>query len=105
MKLIIAGTRDMDLSQIELFPSLDMCNLIIVSGESGNVDLEAKRFAKEYGLRYKGFMADWKKYLRAAGPIRNGEMADYVDELLLIWNGCSRGSKSMKKEMMKQENL
>lgn len=47
------------------------------------------------------FPADWKKHGKAAGPIRNREMAEYADALLLIWNGESRGSANMKKEMKK----
>ena len=47
------------------------------------------------------FDADWKKYGKAAGPIRNRQMAQFGDELLLIWDGSSRGSQNMKKEMSK----
>ena len=49
----------------------------------------------------KTFLPDWKTKGRAAGPIRNKEMAIYADILLLIWDGKSRGSKSMKDEMLK----
>lgn len=47
------------------------------------------------------FQADWNKHGKAAGPIRNKEMANYGDALLLIWDGESRGSKNMKEEMLK----
>lgn len=50
----------------------------------------------------KKFRADWNKYGRSAGPRRNQEMAKYADELLLIWDGRSRGSKNMKEEMESQ---
>ena len=47
------------------------------------------------------FPADWNRHGRAAGPIRNRQMAEYADELLLIWDGKSRGSRNMKEEMEK----
>lgn len=48
------------------------------------------------------FQADWKAYGKSAGMIRNRAMADYADELLLVWDGKSAGSKNMKEEMMKR---
>lgn len=47
------------------------------------------------------FHADWEKHGKAAGPIRNKQMAEYGDALLLIWDGESKGSKNMKQEMLK----
>ena len=47
------------------------------------------------------FLADWDSHGKAAGPIRNRQMAEYADELLLIWDGKSRGSASMRNEMLK----
>jgi len=47
------------------------------------------------------FPADWDTHGRAAGPIRNKQMAEYGDALLLIWDGESRGSANMKSNMKK----
>lgn len=49
----------------------------------------------------KEFPADWDKFGKGAGPIRNKQMADYADALLLIWDGESRGSANMKSQMEK----
>lgn len=49
----------------------------------------------------KKFYPDWGKHGKAAGPIRNKQMAEYADALLLIWDGESKGSKNMKEEMLK----
>ena len=48
------------------------------------------------------FKADWNKYGKFAGPKRNSQMAAYGDALFLIWDGKSRGSLSMKNEMLKR---
>ena len=39
--------------------------------------------------------ADWNRLGRAAGPIRNEEMAEVSDALIAFWDGKSRGTKSM----------
>ncbi len=47
------------------------------------------------------FPADWDTNGRSAGPIRNKQMAEYGDALLLIWDGKSAGSRNMKETMEK----
>lgn len=47
------------------------------------------------------FWADWKTYDRAAGPIRNKEMAEFGDFLLAFWDGKSTGTKNMIDNMKK----
>jgi len=46
---------------------------------------------------------DWEKHGKAAGPMRNREMAEFVrgtdrPSLVAFWNGVSRGTQSMLKE-------
>lgn len=71
----------------------------VVSGCASGVDQCGEKFAKSYHIPIKKFPAEWGKYGPSAGPIRNKQMAQYGDALLLIWDGQSRGSASMKKEM------
>lgn len=105
MKLIIAGSRYLDeelvYSKIVMWRMNNIPHLEIVSGGCKGVDHAGEYYADFYDLPIKRFPADWKKHGRAAGPIRNKQMADYADALLLIWDGISRGSLSMKKEMEK----
>ena len=116
IKLIIAGSRTIDLSINQMrdifdifFPVLNLNETFeIVSGGASGVDKTAKEFVKDcnnndfYWIsKYTEFLADWETHGKAAGPIRNKKMAEYADRLLLIWDGESRGSKSMKNEMTK----
>jgi hypothetical protein len=93
MKLIIAGGRDFDnYEQLKLvMKKLKLKkhdNLEIVSGLARGADtLGNKPIAK--------FPAAWNKHGRAAGYIRNGEMAEYATHLLAFWDGKSRGTKHM----------
>lgn len=109
MKLIIAGGRDIDeeIAYGEIVSLRAQNHVIchadeIVSGKCPTgADLAGEEYAEFYDIPVKAFPADWKKHGRAAGPIRNREMAEYADALLLLWDGKSRGSASMKKEMQR----
>ena len=45
--------------------------IIILSGHCSGVDLMGERYAMENGFQIELFLPEWKKYGRAAGPIRN----------------------------------
>lgn len=60
-----------------------------------NVDVLGAQLAIVEGIPVKYFPADWDKYGKPAGPIRNEAMAKCADALILVWDGQSRGSKSM----------
>ena len=71
----------------------------IVSGHAKGADSLGERYAEENGITCTVFPADWKKYGRAAGPIRNKLMLEYAMEqeasLIAFWNGESEGTKNM----------
>ena len=50
--------------------------LLIIEGEQRGVDLLAREWAEEKGLEVKGFPADWDKYQKRAGFIRNAQMLE-----------------------------
>lgn len=105
MRLIIAGGRSIIVSTSML---IDLCNHYkldasiieeIVSGNARGIDSCGENLAKEQDIPLKLFKANWKKFGKRAGMLRNGEMARYADALLLIWDGQSSGSGGMKKLM------
>lgn len=74
----------------------------IISGGAKGADTLAIKFAKEYNLNYKVMNADWNKYGKRAGIIRNAEMLTYaisnpndIAILISFWNGTSKGTKHM----------
>lgn len=72
----------------------------IISGGAKGVDESGEEYAKEYERNLEVFLADWNKFGKGAGHIRNKQMAEEADALLLIWDGESKGSANMKKEML-----
>lgn len=106
-RLIIAGSRTIDestaLKELDKFwkSNIEAVSLVneVVSGTCSGADIAGEKHARKFNIVIKRFSADWSKYGLSAGPIRNKQMAEYADMLLLIWDGKSRGSLSMKNEM------
>ena len=97
MKTIIAGGRDITDYSLVLI-AVKRANFDItevVSGGATGVDTLALKFAVDAELPNKVFKADWGKYQHAAGPIRNRQMAEYADALIVIWDGRSKGTENM----------
>lgn len=53
----------------------------IVSGHCAGADQLGEQYARECGYPCKVFPANWEKYGRSAGPIRNSEMIKYASEV------------------------
>ena len=111
MKLIIAGGRDLNVSHHFIedaynyhFPVKEYLDYPkeIVSGKSGGIDTCGEEWANVISVKVIPFPY-LSEYGKAGGPIRNRKMAKYADALLLIWDGKSKGSAAMKKEMEKLE--
>lgn len=102
MKVIVAGSRDFKdyallkefLDKLVIFRS-DFAE--IVSGTASGADKLGERYAQEHNLAIKRFPADWEKYGKAAGHIRNRQMAKYADACVVFWDGQSKGSANMAK--------
>jgi hypothetical protein len=48
------------------------------------------------------YPADWDKHGKAAGPIRNEEMANNADMCVVFWDAKSKGSAHMIKVALKK---
>src|SRR5690606_6698690 len=73
----------------------DLHEVEIVSGGARGADLLGEAYAKEHNYPLKKFPAKWGVHGKAAGPIRNQEMAEYSNALIAFWDEKSKGTKSM----------
>ena len=64
----------------------------IISGGARGADTIAKKYAREFGLKYIEFPADWNKYGKKAGFLRNVDIVRNSDLILAFWDGVSRGT-------------
>jgi YspA, cpYpsA-related SLOG family len=97
MKTIIAGSRsitDIDLLYAAIRES-GFAITEVVSGRAKGVDKLGEWCADHRGIPWTGFPADWDKYGRSAGFIRNAAMADYAEAAILLWDGKSPGTEHM----------
>lgn len=109
-RVIIAGGRDFDNYEylcdkcdLLLKDKHDTHRIIIISGGAKGADSLGERYAKERGYQVDIYQAQWGRHGKAAGPIRNGLMADISDAAIVFWDGASKGSKSMV-DCMEQRN-
>jgi predicted Rossmann fold nucleotide-binding protein DprA/Smf involved in DNA uptake len=97
MKTIIAGTRSMTelavVAEAVLASGFPITE--VVSGGAPGIDSLGERWAEKNGIPVTRFQADWKRYGRRAGPIRNTEMAGYADAVIAVWDGRSRGTRNI----------
>ena len=75
----------------------------VITGGCRGVDQIAYDFAQRMFAKNEVFKADWNKYGKAAGPIRNRQMAENADILVAFWDGESKGTKNAIDEARKQQ--
>ena len=101
-RVVVAGCRDFfDYQKAKEF--IDFClqnikdehTLIFVSGGAPGADALGERYAREHGYPIEHYPADWNKYGKSAGPIRNEQMAKAADFIICFWDGKSRGTRNM----------
>ena len=67
---------------------------LLISGGAPGVDTQASAWAYGHKLPRKVFAADWQKYGRAAGMLRNQEMLNFGPRLVIAFPG-GRGTNDM----------
>ena len=98
MKIIIAGSRG--INEVDFEDAVKKSQLLksattIISGTAKGADQLGEAWAKSQNLSIERYPADWKKYGKRAGYLRNCEMGQVSDGCLCIWDGTSPGTKLM----------
>ena len=80
MRVLVCGGRDFNDKDVA-FAVLDALkakygDIVIIQGGAPGADRLAKIWAKENNVRCEQYNADWDRYGKAAGPIRNQWMID-----------------------------
>jgi hypothetical protein len=97
MRTIIAGSRyikELSILQIAIQESKFLITTII-SGCASGVDTLGELYAFIHDIPVKKFPADWDKYGKKAGMVRNKIMAENADALIAVWDGNSNGTRNM----------
>lgn len=109
MRIIVAGSRTFNDYKL-LEETLDdiikeerIDNPVIISGTAYGADSLGEVYAQKRGYQVVQFKPDWETHGKAAGFIRNKEMADNADMLVAFWDGQSKGT-AMMIDIMKKQN-
>lgn len=109
IRCIVAGSRHFDnlpfmTEMLDRIFSQTNQEIEIVSGcqvsvrkEDGykyGADYFGEIYAEFRGYPVKHFPADWTKYNKKAGRIRNEEMAQYATHCVVFWDGRTQGCGS-----------
>lgn len=107
-KLIVAGGRDFTDYDHMLRVMIAMSdneladkNVAIVSGMAKGADTLGVRLAREFQLKLYKFPANWSGLGKRAGFIRNAQMGNFADALLVFWDGKSKGTANMLEYMQR----
>ena len=91
MKLLIAGSRS--IKDYDLEKHIPEDTTVIITGGAGGIDTLAEKFADKKRLSKLILRPQYDLFGRAAPLKRNEKMVELCDMALIIWDGCSRGTK------------
>ena len=113
MKVIVAGTRYKDKANkipfddyrlvVEAIDRSGFEITEVVCGMAIGVDKLGEQWAIANNISVKEMPANWNAHGKAAGPIRNRQMAEYADAAVIVWDGVSNGSRNMINEMIRKK--
>ncbi len=94
-RVCVSGSRDYEhLANVDRVLLALPRGIVVVHGGAEGVDRRADEVARRVGVEVEVWKADWERYGRRAGPLRNRQMVASCDFLLAFWNGVSRGTAS-----------
>lgn len=99
MKCVICGSRSITSYELLVEAIKDSGFEIteVISGSARGADLLGERWAEENGVKLTRMPAQWVKYGKRAGPLRNEEMARYAAPdgcMIALWDGESSGTQN-----------
>lgn len=91
MKVIIAGGRDFNnyallKEKCDIILSKVKEDIIIVSTTDRGAPILGELYANECNYQLFYFNANWRLYGRGSDSVRNKDICEYADSLILFWN-------------------
>ena len=94
MKIAIVGSRNLAINDTYIAKYLSEGDEIVSGGANG-VDHCAAEYAKKNHFKLTEFLPQYERYGKAAPIVRNKEIVDYSDKIIVFWDGKSRGALSV----------
>ena len=91
MKLLIVGSRS--IKEYALEKHIPNETTMIITGGAEGIDTLAEQYADKMRLSKLILRPQYDLYGRGAPLKRNEKMVELCDMVLIIWDGCSKGTK------------
>ena len=91
MKIAVIGSRGLSINDLGSYLPKDVTE--IVSGGAKGIDSCAREYAAANSIKLTEFLPKYDKYKKGAPLKRNLQIIDYADEVIIFWDGQSRGTK------------
>ena len=98
MRILVCGGRDFkdrDLLYNSLLPYMNDTNLTIIHGNASGADTLGRIWAEAFSHKVESYPADWNKYGKRAGYIRNVQMLNEGKPDLVIAFPGGKGTQMM----------
>ena len=98
MKVLICGSRNINDPKVvsEAVEQSGMNATEIISGGARGVDTLARYYAQSNGIEFTEYLAEWDRFGKKAGYLRNIVMVNDADAVIAIWDGDSRVVSTVK---------
>ena len=100
MKLLIIGSRS--ITDFDLSGYIPKNTDLIISGGANGIDSITEKYADDHKISKLIIRPKYSIYGKGAPLKRNEKMVDISDEVLIIWDGISRGTKYTETYAKKQ---
>ncbi len=91
MKLLIVGSRS--IKEYDLGKHVPAETTMIITGGADGIDTLAEKYADEKRLSKLILRPQYDLYGRGVPLKRNEKMVELCDMALIVWDGCSRGTR------------
>ena len=97
MRILVCGGRDYndDTMFRKVLTKYFHRDMVIIQGDARGADYLAKMYAKNFGVACESYPADWDKYGKRAGYIRNVQMLNEGKPDLVIAFPGGKGTEMM----------
>ncbi len=99
MRVLVCGGRDYA-DEAAVFAVLDLLHAerpisVLIHGAARGADTLAASWARRRGIQGQAFPANWRKHGKAAGPVRNAQMLEEGQPVLVVAFPGGRGTADM----------